>query len=304
MISSLWVDKYRPQTLCDVVLPTEHQARLAVYAQAGVPVPPLFFHGAPGTGKTSTAYAFIHSHPDFSGSILSVNGSDEHTISVVRDKISTFAISPSLFRSTRATRYSGNLRFVVVDEVDYMDMDAQRALKALVQSSPTYTCYCFICNYIHKVDQSLFGLCSTFSFSQLPREQLTHSLRTILRSENKTVSDQIIDTICATNGSDVRSMLYSLQYTCESQYNTIPRMEWEQFHTRFYETSPDKRFDFIIEYITSRAIPYIDFFMDFVLYKWSRDNNTHLLSNWRALFQAQHKYAPYLFIQTAVALFG
>jgi DNA polymerase III delta prime subunit len=309
--SPLWVDKYRPKLLDEIIIPDVHQTRLKTFSQSGKPVPPLFFHGGPGTGKTSVVYAFIHSHPDFSGHILSINGSDENDIGVVRDKIYTFATSPTLFQSSRSSSsYSrssvsrGNLRFVVVDELDYMQPDAQRALKALVQTSPAFTCFCFICNYIHKVDPSLYMKCNSFSFFHLPQSEIISFIRTICLAEQLTISDTILKNICEVYKSDIRGMLYYLQYYHAKKSTNIHCVKWTSVLAFLAkEKNPIARAEWVQTKINLSGMAAVDFMTEYVYFLLQRSTKTPTLGaaqieQLRTAFQMQHKFAPSLFIQT------
>jgi replication factor C subunit 2/4 len=282
--------------MSDIVIPPDVRSRLAEYSIPGRTIPPLLFHGSPGTGKTSTIMSFIENHPDFSGSSLFINGSDERTISVVRTTIYSFATSSSLFC---ATPRPGHLRFLILDEVDYMDMDAQRALKAIVQSSPPFTCFCFICNYIHKVDRSLFLLCDSFSFANLPVLEMHRRLTTVCVAEGREDIRAQIPLVCEMYGSDMRSMIYYLQYY--NKGHSIPMKSWKQIHASV-SASKDP-FLFLYRYICTHPIDYQDFFMGYGMFLISKHKWTsHQLKQFRQLYSGEKSFSPRQFIQLATRI--
>lgn len=295
MESLLWVDKYRPQLMSDVVIPLEIGTRLDEYLIPGKSIPPLLFYGSPGTGKTSTILSFISNHPDFSGSSLFINGSDERDISVVRTTIHSFVTSSSLFCSAPRP---GHLRFLVIDEVDYMDMDAQRALKALVQSSPSFACFCFICNYIHKVDHSLFSMCDSFSFTNLPRPEMQQRLSNVCSAEGRKDLHKQIPMICDMYGSDMRSMIYYLQYY---KGNVVPLESWKIIHSKVLASADPV--GFLCDYIHTHPIDYQDFFMGYGLYFISRSKWTsRQLGQFRQLFKSENSFSPRQFVEIATKI--
>lgn len=291
MESCLWVDKHRPLLMDDIVIPPNVRAQLSEYSRPGAQIPPILFYGSPGTGKTSTILSFVQNHPEYSGSMLFINGSDERDISTVRTTISTFATSPSLFCGTPRP---GHRRFIVIDEVDYMDMEAQRALKALVQSAPAFSQFCFICNYIHKVDRSLFLLCHSFSFANLPAPEIHRRLLAVCVAEGRPKLKTQIPRVRELYGSDMRSMIYYLQYY--TSVSGVPRDSWKCIHDK--TLNADDPVAFLRVYIHSHALDEYEFFMDYGLFLVSKLSHTQL-SQWRTLFTSVHSYSSALFIQLA-----
>jgi len=295
MDAYLWVDKYRPHLLNDIVIPGPVRTQLVEYSKPGADFPPLMFYGSPGTGKTSTMMSFLQNHPDFSGSLLSINGSDERDISAVNTIMYPFATSPSLFC---ATPRDGTLRFLVVDEIDYMDADAQRALKALVQSSPPFTKFCFICNYIHKVDRSLFLLCHSFSFANLPVPEIHRRLGDICRGEGVPSLIDQIPHVCELYGSDMRSMIYYLQY-----YNTSvqskPLQSWKHLHTQTLRSKDPV--SFLSNYIYSHSLDEHMFFMGYGFFLASKLSSVQW-NQLRELFHPAATYTSRQFIRLATCI--
>ena len=92
--------------------------------------------------------------------MIHLNASDERGIDVIRNQINNFVNSKTLF--------SHGIKFIILDEVDYMTKNAQLALKYLLQEHNNNVCFCLICNYISKIDESLQN---EFMRSTLPKIQ-------------------------------------------------------------------------------------------------------------------------------------
>jgi replication factor C subunit 3/5 len=164
-----WVEKYRPNKFIDIVLdPINRQIFQNILD--GNYFPNLLFYGPPGTGKTTTIINMINEYQikynqKNKGMVIHLNASDERGIDIIRNQIYQFVKSKNFFEA--------GLKFVILDEVDYMTKNAQQALKYLLQSS----CYnnvrfCLICNYISKIDESLKNEFLCIRFNQLPKEEI------------------------------------------------------------------------------------------------------------------------------------
>ncbi len=103
------------------------------------------------------------------------------------------------------------MKFVILDEVDYMTKNAQNALKHILQTSYTNIRFCLICNYITKIEESLQKEFMCIRFDQLPKLQIVQFMQSICASENLFISDDVLDTIQEMYNSDIRSMVNYIQ---------------------------------------------------------------------------------------------
>ena len=119
-----WVEKYRPETLDDLVSHKDITATIENFIDKNR-LPHLLFYGPPGTGKTSTILAMARKiyGPQFRNSVLELNASDERGIEVVREQIKSFASTKSVFSN------KGGFKLIVLDEADAMTQAAQSALR-------------------------------------------------------------------------------------------------------------------------------------------------------------------------------
>ena len=202
-----WVEKYRPKHLSDVVLDENNKIILDNIIENDH-FPNLLLYGPPGTGKTTTIINLINSYQikynqNHKGLMIHLNASDERGIDIIRNQIASFVNSSGLFMD--------GMKFVVLDEVDYMTKNAQQALKYLLQSYNTNVRYCLICNYISRIDESLQNEFIRLRFNQLPEDSIKSFLKNIVSKENLDISDKSIKSIQSVYQSDIRSMINYIQ---------------------------------------------------------------------------------------------
>ena len=212
--STPWVEKYRPTKFSDIVLDSINHCLLNNIIENGY-FPNLLFYGPPGTGKTTTiinivnAYQVKNSVCDGIGNIIHLNASDERGIDVIRNQLNSFVNTKSLFCETN------QLKFIILDEADYMTKNAQIALRYLLNSyTKTVACrvkFCLICNYVSKIDESLQSEFVRVRFNQLPEAGIFRFLNQINDSEKLNLSNDSITQIQCRFGSDIRSMINFMQ---------------------------------------------------------------------------------------------
>ena len=158
-------------------------------------VPHLLMYGPPGTGKTSTVLALakdIFGADFFRQRVLELNASDDRGIAVVREKIKKFA-QRKIARHPDG-RNIPQLQLVILDEADSMTVDAQAALRRIIEAHAKTTRFCIICNYISKIIDPLASRCVKFRFSPIGQEAQRERLRKICEAESvKIESPEVID---------------------------------------------------------------------------------------------------------------
>lgn len=202
-----WVEKYRPTQFDKIVLdPLNKTIMENILTQNHFPH--LLLYGPPGTGKTTTIINLVNLYQEKhnqknKGLMIHLNASDERGIDVIRNQIYSFVNSTGLF--------SNGIKFVILDEVDYMTKNAQQALKYLLQSFNKNVRFCLICNYITKIDESLQNEFIRIRFNQLPEREIISFLKNISNHENINLNDDIILSIQKLYKSDIRSMINYMQ---------------------------------------------------------------------------------------------
>lgn len=160
------------------------------------------------THNTTTIINFINEYQSRyykqnKSNVIHLNASDERGIDTIRNQIHQFVKSMNLFEA--------GLKFVILDEVDYMTKNAQQALKYILQSSHVNVRFALICNYITKIDEALKNEFICIRFNQLPREGIFQFIKSIAVAEKLNICDTTIRTIQDMYNFDVRSMINYIQ---------------------------------------------------------------------------------------------
>ena len=211
--------------------------------------PNIILYGPPGTGKTSTAMALINAYQEKTskvdkGLIIHLNASDERGIDIIRNQISQFVNSKTLF--------SKGMKFVILDEVDYMTKNAQQALRYLLQDYSSNVRFCLICNYISRIDEGLQNEFMNMRFNQLPEEDIVQFLSNICSKEGIDVSKESLQMIQKLYNSDIRSMINFLQSNQNNYKNIhiLDRKIWETLYNKFQLNKSNEEINNYIEFIS------------------------------------------------------
>ena len=249
-----WCEKYRPHLFEDIVLDPLNRQILKNIIETSY-FPNLLFYGPPGTGKTTTIINLITAYQTKIGIknkdlIIHLNASDERGIDIIRNQISFFVNSKPLFHT--------GMKFVILDEVDYMTKNAQQALRYLLQNYTSNVRFCLICNYISKIDEGLQNEFIRLRFNQLPKNDIIKFLINISTSEKLNISEKSISCIQKLYKSDIRSMINFMQsnqdiVNQDNEFNIIDNDVWENLISKL---SKREKIDSIKDYVHSISINY------------------------------------------------
>uniref|UniRef100_A0A6C0I0E7 AAA+ ATPase domain-containing protein n=1 Tax=viral metagenome TaxID=1070528 RepID=A0A6C0I0E7_9ZZZZ len=264
-----WIEKYRPTNFDTIVLDPFNRQIFQKILEKNY-FPNLLFYGPPGTGKTTTIINLIQAyqskyHQISKSTVIHLNASDERGIDIIRNQIYQFVRSNNLFES--------GIKFVILDEVDYMTKNAQQALKQLLQISTQNVRFCLICNYISKIDESLKNEFIAIRFNQLPKKEIHTFIRDICYKESIEITDNDIDTVQQLYDSDIRSMINFIQLNQSStkwEKNIITNEIYLKIFDLLVEKCPIQTF---LDYIQKINIQYntdkrniINNFLQYIIY--------------------------------------
>ena len=176
MFQNLFVEKYRPKTLVDIVLTNEERLYFESL-KSKEEIPNLLFAGNPGTGKTTLSKIIANDILDCQ--YLYINASDENGIDTIRSKVIGFASTKSL---------DGKLKLVLFDECDALTLDSQKALRNVIEEYSENTRFIFTCNYLFKIIPALQSRCQIFNLTP-PLDGVLNRVVSILKNEGITVPD-------------------------------------------------------------------------------------------------------------------
>ncbi|KAF8594799.1 P-loop containing nucleoside triphosphate hydrolase protein [Ceratobasidium sp. AG-I] len=202
-----WVEKYRPQTLDEVVGNTETIERLKVIARDGN-CPHIIISGMPGIGKTTSIHCLAHAMlgDAYKEGVLELNASDERGIDVVRGKIKAFA-------QKKVTLPAGRHKIVILDEADSMTTGAQQAMRRTMEIFSSTTRFALACNQANKIIEPIQSRCAVLRYAKLRDEEVLKRVLEVCELEKVKYSDEGLTALLFTAEGDLRQALNNLQST-------------------------------------------------------------------------------------------
>jgi len=248
----VWVEKFRPQKFEDIVLDPLNKKILQNIIDT-VYFPNLLFYGPPGTGKTTSIINLVNAYQEktnqkHSGLMIHLNASDERGIDIIRSQISQFVNSKTLFNK--------GMKFVILDEVDYMTKNAQQALRYLLQSYSTTVRFCLICNYISRIDEGLQNEFLRLRFNQLPQQDIVKFLSHICEKEKLQINEKSLGLIQRLYHSDIRSMINFLQSNQNSACQEIHIIDENVWSKLYNHLESNTNLEDIQKYIQTISVQF------------------------------------------------
>ncbi len=199
----IWIEKYRPDSLDDVLGQSDITDRLKSYIERD-DLPHLLFAGPAGTGKTTSAVTIAKTiyGDDWRENFLELNASDERGIDVVRDRIKNFA---------RSSFGGYDYRIIFLDEADSLTSDAQSALRRTMEQFSNNTRFILSCNYSSQIIDPIQSRCAVFRFSPIPDEAVAEQVRIIADTEGIEITDDGVEALVYAANGDMRKAINGLQ---------------------------------------------------------------------------------------------
>lgn len=194
---TLWVERYRPDTLDGYIGNDALREKLTQYIQTQ-DIPHLLFYGTAGTGKTTAAKLLIK---NIDCDYMFINASDERGIDTMRDKVKGFATT-SGFKS---------MKIVVLDEMDAVTPDGQRALRNMMEAYSATTRFILTANYIERIIDPLISRTQVYKLTPPSKKDVAVRLVDILKSEAVEYDKQTIAQIVNAYYPDIRKVLNTAQ---------------------------------------------------------------------------------------------
>ena len=207
ILNSLWVEKYRPKKINDLVLPEIYKKDFESYILRK-DIPTLLLSGSAGSGKTALSRiicskeGIIENRED---NVLEINGSAKESrgINFVQDVIEPYLKIPPAG--------SDKFKIVFIDEGDFLTDSAFSSMRHILEKYSSYSRFIFTCNYISKIPDAIQSRCQHYVFKQMPIEFVIDYCKNILNTENIKFDEKDLKFIIDTLYPDIRRVVNTLQ---------------------------------------------------------------------------------------------
>ena len=205
--TGMWVEKYRPKEISEVIGQTEIIASLNALIEDPTDMPHLMFSGSAGVGKTTTALCITRQilGDNIEGNLLELNASDERGIGMVREKVKKFSAFAGLSNAP--------FKIIILDEADEMTSDAQTALRRIIEDTAKICRFILIANNVSKIIDPIQSRCATFKFTTVSEEDIIGRLEVISKKEKVKTNKKGLKAIYDYSEGDLRHAINLMQAT-------------------------------------------------------------------------------------------
>jgi len=205
--TGMWVEKYRPKEISEVIGQTEIIGSLNALIKDPTDMPHLMFSGSAGVGKTTTALCITRQilGDNIEGNLLELNASDERGIGMVREKVKKFSAFAGLSNAP--------FKIIILDEADEMTSDAQTALRRIIEDTAKICRFILIANNVSKIIDPIQSRCATFKFTTVSEEDIIGRLEVISKKEKVKTNKKGLKAIYDYSEGDLRHAINLMQAT-------------------------------------------------------------------------------------------
>lgn len=206
-VTGMWVEKYRPTKLSEIINQTEIIGSLEALIKDPTDMPHLLFSGSAGVGKTTTALCLSRQilGEYAKDCTLDLNASDERGIGMVREKVKKFS------------RFAGMVdvpfKIIILDEADEMTSDAQTALRRIIEDAAKICRFILIANNVSKIIEPIQSRCAAFKFTSISEEDIITRLEEIAKNEKVKTDKRGLKAIYEYTEGDLRHAINLMQAT-------------------------------------------------------------------------------------------
>lgn len=204
--SIMWVEKYRPQKITDLVNQKEIVGSLTALLKNVSELPHLLFSGSAGVGKTTLAMCLCRQilGDRWKEYTLELNASDERGIGMVRERVKKFS---------RFAGLDSNIPFkiIILDEADEMTSDAQTALRRIIEDTAKICRFILIANNVSKIIEPIQSRCAVFKFTRIAEKDVIAQIKDIAKKEKIKADDDGLKAIYDYTEGDLRHAINLLQ---------------------------------------------------------------------------------------------
>ncbi len=199
----IWVEKYRPKNLKEIVNQKHVVERLKSFVKEKT-IPHMIFAGPPGTGKTCCAIALARElfGKTWKQNFQETNASDMRGIDVIRTRIKNFS---------RTKPVGASFKIIFLDESDALTPDAQNALRRLMEMYADVTRFILSCNYSSNIIAPIQSRAALFRFKLLSKDDVFTYLNRIIKAEKLKVEKEALEAIYTISEGDLRKATNILQ---------------------------------------------------------------------------------------------
>jgi len=245
----LFVEKYRPKTVDETILPDHYKLMFNQYIEQQN-VPNLILAGRPGIGKTTVARAMLE---QLGCSYMIINASLDGNKDTLRNQIQEFASSVSL---------KGGRKYVILDEADHLTHHMQPALRSFMEEFSINCGFILTCNYKHKIIEPLHSRCSLieFKFTQADKpvmaKQIFDRVKFILEAESIEYDKKVVVQVIAKYFPDFRKIINELQkYSVNGRIDTGILTDFDEISiNKLIQAVKDKNFNSMRDWVSNSDV--------------------------------------------------